>query len=337
MLNFDPDRFLGIQAGALALSDRLNECIGRCLADGVETVYFMGSGGAGVLMLPAAQLLQQRSELPTYAVSAAEVVGTDIVRLGPGALVVAPSLSGTTEETRLAIEWCRARGAQTVALTGHSGSPVGRAADFEFTNFAADDTSSESFYLQSLLIALALMRERKELDDYDLINAELQKMPALLLDVKRKAEDYAPAIATAIARDPYHIITSAGNAWAEAFYYSMCILEEMQWIRTRPVHSANFFHGPLELIEHNVSVMLLKGEDRGRALVDRVERFARNHTDNVLVIDTRTHPLPGLSENVRRLVSPVVLATILERVSAHLEILTKHPLTTRRYYRKIVY
>jgi len=337
MLNFDADRFVGIQAGALALSGSLSDCMGRCVADGLETVYFMGSGGAGILMLPAAQLLQQRSELTTYAVSPAQVVGNDIVRLGPGALVIAPSLSGTTEETRLAIEWCRARGAKTVALTGRSGSPVGQAADFEFTNPAADDTSSESFYLQSLLIVLALMRERKELDDYDVINAELGKVPALLLDAKRNAEDYAPAIAAAIARDSFHIISSAGNSWAEAFYYGMCILEEMQWIRTRPVHSADFFHGPLELIERNVSVILLKGEDGGRALVERVERFARTHEANVLVIDTRTHALPGLSENVRRMVAPVVLATILERVSAHLEVLTEHPLTTRRYYRKIAY
>jgi fructoselysine-6-phosphate deglycase len=32
-----------------------------------------------------------------------------------------------------------------------------------------------------------------------------------------------------------------------------------------------------------------------------------------------------------------VLATVLERVSAHLEVLTGHPLTTRRYYRRVDY
>jgi fructoselysine-6-phosphate deglycase len=33
----------------------------------------------------------------------------------------------------------------------------------------------------------------------------------------------------------------------------------------------------------------------------------------------------------------VVLATVLERLSAHLEVLRDHPLTTRRYYRRISY
>jgi fructoselysine-6-phosphate deglycase len=40
---------------------------------------------------------------------------------------------------------------------------------------------------------------------------------------------------------------------------------------------------------------------------------------------------------VRALVSPVVIATVLERLSAHLEVLRDHPLTTRRYYRRIAY
>ena len=37
------------------------------------------------------------------------------------------------------------------------------------------------------------------------------------------------------------------------------------------------------------------------------------------------------------MISPIILATLLERLSAHLEILRNHPLTTRRYYRRIPY
>jgi fructoselysine-6-phosphate deglycase len=40
---------------------------------------------------------------------------------------------------------------------------------------------------------------------------------------------------------------------------------------------------------------------------------------------------------VRALVSPIVLATVLERVSAHLEVITNHPLVTRRYYKRVAY
>jgi len=81
---------------------------------------------------------------------------------------------------------------------------------------------------------------------------------------ERGAEDRAVQIAASIAADPHHIIAGAGSVWPEACYYGMCILEEMQWIRTRPVHAADFFHGTLELVEDDVSVILLKGEDPTR-------------------------------------------------------------------------
>jgi len=37
------------------------------------------------------------------------------------------------------------------------------------------------------------------------------------------------------------------------------------------------------------------------------------------------------------LISPILLATAMERVSAHLEAKRKHPLTTRRYYKRVPY
>jgi fructoselysine-6-phosphate deglycase len=117
----------------------------------------------------------------------------------------------------------------------------------------------------------------------------------------------------------------------------MCILEEMQWIRTRPVHASDFFHGTLELVEEGVSVIVFSGEDESRPLTERVAQFAPRFTDKVHVFDTKDFDLPGISAETRALISPVLLATAFERISAHLEILRNHPLTTRRYYKKLEY
>ena len=117
----------------------------------------------------------------------------------------------------------------------------------------------------------------------------------------------------------------------------MCILEEMQWIRTRPVHASDFFHGTLELVEDGVSLILLKGEDEYRPLADRVEAFARDKTDRLTVFDTAGQELAGIAPATRALISPIVLATMLERVSDHLARKRNHPLTTRRYYRRVAY
>ena len=235
------------------------------------------------------------------------------------------------------LSFLKDRGVHTLSLTGHADTPVAQEAGDTYTNFAEDDTSSESFYLQTLLIVLALLAERGEYDRFDATVAELKKLPELLADAKAAYEDEAKALAEAIKDDTYHIFTGAGSVWPEAHYYGMCILEEMQWIRTRPVHAADFFHGTLELVEPGVWVFLFKGEDPSRPLADRVEAFAKRYTDRVRILDTRPSSCPASRQEVRSLISPVLLATLLERVSAHLEVLRDHPLTTRRYYKRVEY
>jgi fructoselysine-6-phosphate deglycase len=93
----------------------------------------------------------------------------------------------------------------------------------------------------------------------------------------------------------------------------------------------------LELVEPGVSVFLFKGEDATRPLGDRVENFVKRYSDKVRILDTADVKLPGISTEVRGLISPIVLATLLERLSAHLEVLRNHPLTTRRYYKRVEY
>jgi fructoselysine-6-phosphate deglycase len=337
MLNFDEERFVRIQSGAVALSEDIRGAVAESLEKGAKNLFFLGSGGAGILMLPAARLLQTRSTFPVYVEMPAELVVTGSAHLGPQSIVVIPSLSGTTKESVEALAYCKAKGAIVITLTGHADSALAEAADHNFTNFAEDDTSSESFYLQSLILALALMQERGEISDYADIVGEIELLPKLLLEVKRGFEERAEQFASQIQDEPYHIITGAGSTWPEAFYYGMCILEEMQWIRTRPVHASDFFHGTLELVEQGVSVILFKGEDETRALAERVESFAPTYTDKLSVFDTAELALPGVSAQVRALISPVLLATVFERVSAHLEVKRDHPLTTRRYYKRVSY
>ena len=337
MLNFDEPRFLRIQSGALALAPQIDSAIGGLLAAGKRNLFFLGTGGAAILMQPAAQLLQRRSTFPVFWDLPAELVLAGSQHLGQGSIVVIPSRSGTTRESIEALDYCKSRGAAVISLVGFAGTPLADGADHAFVNFAEDDTSSESFYLQSLLIALSVMKHRGECDDFDAVVGELRRLPAQLLAVKRAFEPRAGRLAAAIKDSPYHIISGAGSTWPEAFYYGMCILEEMQWILTRPVHASDFFHGTLELVEKGVSVILFKGEDDCRPLVERVQAFAPTYTDKLCVIDTAEMELPGISARVRALISPVLLATVLERVSAHLEVLRNHPLTTRRYYKKVAY
>lgn len=337
MLNFDEQRFLRIQSGAVALAEPLRQAITASVKEGRRNVFFLGTGGAAILMMPAVQLLQRRSGFPSFLESSAELVLTGHHALGSESIVIIPSLSGTTKESVAALAYCKQKGAQVFTLVGHADTPLGKEADRSFVNFAEDDTSCESFYLQALMIALSIMDARGEVEDYAAVAEQLGRLPELLLEVKRGYEGEAEQVAETLKAEPYHIISGSGSTWPEAFYYGMCILEEMQWIRTRPVHASDFFHGTLELVEKGVSVLLFKGEDATRPLTERVEAFVPTIGGKLQVFDTASFDLPGISPEVRGLISPVILATIFERVSAHLEVKRNHPLTTRRYYKRVAY
>ena len=116
----------------------------------------------------------------------------------------------------------------------------------------------------------------------------------------------------------------------------MCILEEMQWIKTKSIHAAEFFHGTLELLENGMSMILLYGEDETRLLMDRVLNFSKKITDEIFIFDTKEIELP-FSKEFRKIVSPMIVYAIEEILSCFLERERNHPLTTRRYYRQMEY
>lgn len=335
MFNFDVERFLNIQNGALSLKDEMNQAIDEIVEQGIDNVFFVGTGGAAILMFAAEHILKTNSTLHVYTEISSELMHMDHKHLTEKSLVILPSLSGTTKETVEVASFCKEKGATTISLVGHANTPLATMTDYTFVNFAEDDTSCESFYIQSYLVAFRLMYKRNELPEYHQFVDEMKHLPVALLKVKEATENRAAAFASKHKETPYHILSGTGIDWGQTYYYAMCILEEMQWIKTRPVHASDFFHGTLELVEEDTSIILLKGEDTSRTLTERVQRFAEHYSKELTVFDTNDYDLEGISPELRRLLSPIVLATLLERVSCHLEKERNHPLTTRRYYKKV--
>ncbi|MFF5158610.1 SIS domain-containing protein [Streptomyces sp. NPDC000348] len=333
MLGFDEPEFLSQLASTVALRPRIEELADRLTDDGFDNLFLVGAGGTYAQMWPYEQLARRTSTLPVHAVIAAELVTGAEATLGERSVAVFTSVSGTTEDSLRAIEYCRARGVRTVGFTGYAESPVARSVDVALVS----EPKAWPFDPQMLLLMGRLLARRGEFERYDKLADELAGLPGILLDVARQAEPGAAAFAEAHKDTDYHFLVGGGNLWGFTYLYSMCILEEMQWLRTTRVHSAEFFHGSLELLEEGTSVLVFQGEDETRALTDRVEAFAKRISRDVTVFDTRDYPLPGISPEFRGLLAPLVLDTVMGRVSKHLERVRGHSLDLRRYYRVMDY
>jgi fructoselysine-6-phosphate deglycase len=232
-----------------------------------------------------------------------------------------------------AIEYVKQFGATTISFTGQADSPIATGVDHALVS----EPKTWPFDMQLLLLIGRLLERRGEFDGYTSLADELVNLPDALVAAAEQAEPQAAAFAEAHKDTDYYFLIGGGPLWSFTYLYSMCILEEMQWLRTTRVHSAEFFHGSLELLEEDTSVIIFQGEDRTRPLTDRAEAFAKRISKDVSVFDTRDYALEGFSSENRALIAPIVLDTVMGRVSKHLERVREHSLDLRRYYRVMDY
>ncbi|MGN9841041.1 SIS domain-containing protein [Nonomuraea sp. H19] len=333
MLGFNEPEFLAQVASAVGLRPRIEELVDRLVDEGFDSLLLVGAGGTYAQMWPYEHLARRSSTLDVRAAIAAELIVSGDARLGPRTVAVFTSVSGTTDDSVRAIEYCKSKGAYTIGFTGYPDSPVATKVDHALVS----QPKTWPFDMQLLLFMGRLLSRRGEFDGYEKFAAEFENIPQLLVEVARQAEPVAAAFAEAHKDTGYHFLIGGGNLWGFTYLYSMCILEEMQWLRTTRVHSAEFFHGSLELLEEDTSVIIFQGEDETRPLTDRAEAFARRVSKDVTVFDTRDYPLTGISPEFRGLLAPLVLDTVMSRVSKHLERVRDHSLELRRYYRVVDY
>lgn len=333
MLGFDESEFITQTASAIALRPQIEELVDALTERGFDNLYLIGAGGTYAAMWPYEHLARRSSTLPVRSVIAAELIESGDAALGDRSVAIFTSVSGTTDDSLRAIEYVKERGAYVVAFTGYPESPIAEAADVALVS----QPKTWPFDMQLLLFMTRLLSVRGEFSGYEKFADEFAGVPELLVEVARQSEDKASAFAEAHKDTDYHFLVGGGNLWGFTYLYSMCILEEMQWLRTTRVHSAEFFHGSLELIENDTSVILFQGEDETRALTDRVQKFVTKVSDDVTVFDTKDYALEGISPEFRGLLAPLVLDTVMGRVSKHLERVREHSLDLRRYYRVVEY
>lgn len=181
------------------------------------------------------------------------------------------------------------------------------------------------------------MKNAGQFDKYDELVSDMQNLPKDIVQVYKDADAQMKEYADKYCDSPLTYLVASGNLEDWAHCYGMCIMEEMQWMRTRPISAANFFHGLLEVIERDTTVLLIKGEDKTRPEMDRVENFVGKICANVTTIDTKNFELPGIRDEFRGILSPIVMRSAFMRLNVHLEHNRRHPLDIRRYYKCLKY
>ena len=331
MLKVDEEKQIASVQGALALRGRIEAIVDDICRAGFKNICWLGIGGTYASCLQAEVHMKERSTLEFFVENAAEYLTTGNRRVGEGTVVVISSVTGSTIEMVDAVKKAQADGARVLGFIDVETTELAKRMDWEIAYPANEQ-------LKFFMVADRLMFRHGEFPEYEEYYAQLDAHLAVdLAEVEKAADAFGLAFAQKHHDDKLHYFVGAGNQYGSTYSYAMCYWEEQHWIRTKSIHSSEFFHGMLEIVDRDTPVTVFVGEDSQRPLSERVVRFLPRVCANYTVIDSRDYALPGIDERFRGNLSHLVTHAVTQRIDAHIEAINRHPMEIRRYYRRLDY
>ena len=317
--------------GALALRNQINELIDGICKEGYKNICWLGIGGTYASCLQAEVHMKEKSELSFFVENAAEYLTTGNKKVGEGTIVIISSVTGTTSEIVDGVKKAQKSGARVIGFIDVATAELAKLVDYVITYPANEQ-------LKFYMVADRFMYNAGEFPEYEDLYKELdQYLATALVEVEKEADAFGEEFANRHKDDKIHYFVGAGNQYGATYSYAMCYWEEQHWIRTKSIHSAEFFHGMLEIIDKDTPVTVFIGEDSQRSLSERVANFLPRICGKYNIIDTKKFELKGISPEYRGYISHLVMHAVTQRIDAHMEKVNCHPMEIRRYYRRLDY
>jgi fructoselysine 6-phosphate deglycase len=304
----------------------------------VDTVFFVGMGGSWASSVPATLgLTGAATGLAVYNVNAAEFVLTHLGRVNARSLVVASSHSGGTPETVVAAQAAAKAGALVVSIARDDTNPLAEAARHALV-YGSEKTATSAKYELLEELSCSLFEVAGADVDVALVRAGLDAIPdATVAAVEATEEQTRAAVAKIYDADNVFVL-GTGRLLGLAYMLSVCYLVEMQRQKSTHFNSADFFHGPFEMVDDvSTPVIHLAGEDETRPISERVNTFLGRYGHDHYVLDSAALALPGVPDEARGKVAHIAMASVASRIAYHFEPMTGHDLDIRRYMHKVEY
>ena len=331
MLKFDEQKQIDSVKGALALRGKIEEIVDQICKDGFKNICWLGIGGTYASCLQAEVHMKEKSGLDFFVENAAEYLTTGNKKVGEGTIVIISSVTGTTSEIVDGVKKAQKSGARVIGFIDVATAELAKLVDYVITYPANEQ-------LKFYMVADRFMYNAGEFPEYEDLYKELdQYLATALVEVEKEADAFGEEFANRHKDDKIHYFVGAGNQYGATYSYAMCYWEEQHWLRTKSIHSAEFFHGMLEIIDKDTPVTVFVGEDSQRRLSERVAAFLPKVCANYTIIDTKDYPIKGISEKYRGSISHLISHAVTQRIDAHIEKINCHPMEIRRYYRQFDY
>ncbi len=310
---------------------------GLKVAKDFDRIYFVGCGAPNRVMLGLEYWIQHFSpSLEVRRYFPAEFMAQNPARLDARTLVLLGSKSGTTPETVAAAEFLKEYPCTAVGVTQTKDKPLATAVDHSFLMGKTDEAHTGMFMIMQALVG-GLMAGKDKWPLHDKLMQSLSALPQTMAEEQARLDARAAEDARIYHQDRilYHV--GSGPMFTTAYVFGVCVLMEMQWMHSYPIEAAEFFHGPFEIVDQHIPLVLMLGEDPSRPLMERVVRFCKKYTERLMIHDSKDYEMKGVAPEIRPIVAPFIMQSVLHRLAERLAVWHNQPLSTRRYMWKTEY
>ena len=197
-------------------------------------------------------------------------------------LVIGISQSGESPDLIAVVDEANKQGSQTVVITNHPESPLGKKANFTIDIQAGRELSvaaTKSYTAQLGAIAMLSAAWKNQADLWK----EIKQLPELMqtaLNTESQIKEYS-------ARYRYMdqcVVLGRGYNYATAFEWSLK-LKELAYVVAQPYSSADFLHGPIAMVSEGFPIFAVVTQGKVyREISQLLHRLIQNHGADLFII-----------------------------------------------------
>ena len=244
------------------MSEKLNEIT----KNNPNSITFLAAGTSYYAGLIAKYWIESLCKIPVNVEIASEYRYREPF-VDPKGLIISISQSGESIDTLMAMRYAKQFGVRSVSIVNYIGSTIDREADFSLYTRAGAEiavASTKAFTAQLIVllsIAIALAEKNKlSISEIKQIKSNLFKIPgavAKVLNLESKITEVANTITKCksclyLGRGPLYPLSLEGALK----------LKEISYIHAEGFSAGEMKHGPIALIEDDLPVISLLGNDQ---------------------------------------------------------------------------
>ena len=313
--------------------DEITNAIKACQKiDGINHIYFAACGGSMAFMQPAEYIINRECDIPATILPSREFTTRDPHDLGEHSVVVTCSHSGSTPETNEAAKFAKEKGALTIGIAFTPDSDLEKNSDYTLhyswgKGTDASDLNTGVLYGFIFGLLKAVTGDAK----YDKGLKALDDLEAIAERTRQQFGDTTKKWTSELKREKLIYAIGSGINLGETYSFSACWLQEMQWINSSCIDSAEYFHGPFEITAFDVPFIICEGMGVTRKMDQRAVDFAKKHSDKVYVIDNADFDMHEIDDDFKEYYSQILSGVVFRQLAEGFSYERGHSLEARRY------